>query len=240
MPRRSLPVASITRRGDRTHQCRAQRTDNIDVRKGDMLAAVAGEVFDLIAVHAAYVAVPDGVPAAFHMHGGPRGDEVVSRVVAGLPPYLAPGGHAVVHASGRCAKARRRRRACGTDRTRARSAGIAPRRDLATFWGQMQQHDATAVTYIRDHNGQLGLAGTEASSAVLRRGTLAPSWTAMLEVPAENISSVTAERIELLLRGCGLPHGSMRFCLPHGNAFRKAPRWPRSKAFPALLAQGPC
>jgi methylase of polypeptide subunit release factors len=202
--------------------------ENIDVREGDMFAPVAGEVFDLIAAHMPYVALPDGMPGASHMHGGPRGDETVCSLVAAVAPYLAPGGHAVVQAhwplrAGEVQAARIREVAGPELDLLLLRLGATDTDDVATFWGQVRERSAASVARIRDHYERLGLVGTEASLTVLRRGTMTPAWTAMLEVPPESAPYVTAERIDRLLRSCDLLHGpdaallAVRLRIPEGT-----------------------
>jgi SAM-dependent methyltransferase len=202
--------------------------DNIDVRLGDMYESVAGEVFDLIAAHAPYVALPDGVSAVSHLHGGPHGDEVALRMVAGSAPHIAPGGHAVVQSHwplrAREAQALNIRETVGPELdVLVLRLGTTGADDLATFWGQVRQRDAATVALVRDHYEQHGLTGTESSLSVLRRGSTTQPWTAMLEVPLESVAFVTAQRIDRLIRGCDLLHGedaallAARLRLPEGT-----------------------
>ncbi len=203
--------------------------DNIDVREGDLFTPVAGELFDVIAGHPPYVALPDGMPATSHLHGGPRGDELACRMLAGLAAHLAPGGLAVVQAHWPLrdgeAQAVRIREAAGPDLdVLVLRLGATSADDLATFWGQQQQRSATLTMRIREHYAQLGLTGTEAGISVLRRGALTPAWTAMLEVAPASAAFITAERIERLLRSCDLLHGpdasllAARLRLPDGTS----------------------
>jgi HemK-related putative methylase len=67
--------------------------DNVEVRRGDLYGAVRGERFDLVIANPPFVPAPERGPA-YHS-GGPRGDRVLRRVVAGLEAHLAPGGRAV-------------------------------------------------------------------------------------------------------------------------------------------------
>jgi SAM-dependent methyltransferase len=202
--------------------------DNIDVREGDLLAPVAGETFDLIATHPPYIALPDGAPFVTNLHGGPRGDELACRLLAGLTPHLAPGGRAVVQAHWPLrqdeAQAVRIREAAGPDLDLlVLRLGATGADDLATFWGQQQQHSASAVARIREQYARLGLVGTEASLSVLRRGSTT-GWTVALEVPPGSAPLITADRIDLLLRSCGLLHGTdaallaARLRLPDGTS----------------------
>jgi methylase of polypeptide subunit release factors len=186
--------------------------DNVDVREGDMYAPVGDETFDVIAAHAPYVALPDGSPAMSHRHGGPRGVEVVSRMVAGSAAHLAPGGLAIVQAHWPLREGQGQ-----TEHIRE----LAPAEldllvlrmdwtnadDLALFWGLREERSAASVARIRQHYARLGLVGTEASIAVLRRSDGTPTWTAMLEVPPECMAFITAQRVATLLRCCDLLHG---------------------------------
>ncbi|MEJ0020680.1 MAG: methyltransferase [Acetobacteraceae bacterium] len=198
---------------------------NIEVRTGDLFAPVAGETFDLVAAHPPYVALPEGMAPTSHMFGGPRGDEIAARLAAGLAAHLAPGGHAVIHASWPL-------RAGETLATRVREAagpaldllalrlGTTDADDLATFWGQ---HGGVPVGQVRDHYARLGIVAADAALCVLRRGGAA-AWTATLEVPAGCVGFVTAERIASLLQSCDLLHGDdaallgARLRLPEGTS----------------------
>jgi len=70
--------------------------DNVDVRLGDMFAPVAGETFDLVVSQPPFIAQPEGAADATYLYGGRRGDEIPLRLLRELPPFLAPGGRAVV------------------------------------------------------------------------------------------------------------------------------------------------
>jgi methylase of polypeptide subunit release factors len=203
--------------------------DNIDVREGDLFAPVANEQFDLIAAHPPYVALPDGMPATSHLHGGPRGDELARRMLAGVAAHLAPGGQAVVLAHWPLRDGESQtlhiRESAGTElNLLVFRLGTTPADDLATFWGQQQRHDAAAVARIREHYAQLGLVGTEACISVLRRAVAAPMWTAVLDVPPPSAGFITADRIQRLFRSCDLLHGpdeallAARLRLPEGTS----------------------
>jgi len=69
---------------------------NVDVRPGDLFAPVAGEMFDLVLSQPPFVVQPPGIEATAYVHGGPRGDELALRVLAGLDLVLAPGGCALL------------------------------------------------------------------------------------------------------------------------------------------------
>jgi carbamoyltransferase len=66
----------------------------VEVRSGDLYAPVHGERFDLILANPPFVPAPERGPA-YHS-GGPRGDRVLRRVVAGLGAHLRDGGRALI------------------------------------------------------------------------------------------------------------------------------------------------
>jgi release factor glutamine methyltransferase len=68
----------------------------VRVRRGQLLAAVAGERFDLIASNPPYLPSPeDRLPtrgAARHTEAGPDGRALLDRLIAAAPAHLRPGG----------------------------------------------------------------------------------------------------------------------------------------------------
>jgi carbamoyltransferase len=68
--------------------------ENIEARVGDLYAPAAGESFDLIIANPPFVASPYAAAPSYHS-GGPTGDRVLRRIVAGLGEHLGPGGRAV-------------------------------------------------------------------------------------------------------------------------------------------------
>ncbi len=203
--------------------------DNIEVREGDLFAPVAGEAFDIIAAHPPYIALPDRVAAISHLHGGPRGDELACRLVGTAAPFVAPDGHLVVQAHWPLREAEllaaHIREAAGPDLDMlVLRVGASSADELATFWGRQQQRSAATVAQIRGHYARLGLVGTEASLTVLRRGSVTPAWTAMLDIPQGHAEFVTADRIDRLVRGLDLLHGTAaallaaRLRLPEGTS----------------------
>ena len=67
-----------------------------DLRQGDLLAPVAGEVFDQVVSNPPFVITPRRapVPAYVYRDGGAVGDAIVERLVTGMGAVLAPGGTA--------------------------------------------------------------------------------------------------------------------------------------------------
>jgi carbamoyltransferase len=66
---------------------------NVDVRVGDLYAPVRGEPFDLVLANPPFVASPYDTAPSYHS-GGPTGDRVLRRIIAGLGTHLRPGGRA--------------------------------------------------------------------------------------------------------------------------------------------------
>jgi len=66
---------------------------NVNVHVGDLYAPVRGQAFDLITANPPFVASPYARGPAYHA-GGPTGDRVLRRILAGLDKHLAPGGRA--------------------------------------------------------------------------------------------------------------------------------------------------
>jgi len=70
----------------------------LQVRVGDLYGPVRGERFDLILANPPFVSSPYARGPGYHA-GGPTGDRVLRRIVAGWRRYLAPGGrgYAISH-----------------------------------------------------------------------------------------------------------------------------------------------
>jgi hypothetical protein len=67
---------------------------NLEVEVGDLYEAVGGESFDLITANPPFV--PSPLDTLRFRDGGRSGEDVLKRVIAGLPHHLAPGGMAQV------------------------------------------------------------------------------------------------------------------------------------------------
>lgn len=66
---------------------------NVEVRVGNLYAPVAGESFDAIVANPPFVSSPYATGPSYHS-GGPTGDRVLRRILAGLRHHLRPGGRA--------------------------------------------------------------------------------------------------------------------------------------------------
>jgi carbamoyltransferase len=67
---------------------------NIEIVTGDLFEPVHGECFDLITANPPFV--PSPVDSIRYRDGGHSGEEVLRRIVTGLPNHLAPGGVAQI------------------------------------------------------------------------------------------------------------------------------------------------
>lgn len=64
--------------------------ENVTVAEGDLYDPVGGRFFDRIVTHPPYV--PVSKPTCIFRDGGDDGEQIVRRIVEGLPLHLAPGG----------------------------------------------------------------------------------------------------------------------------------------------------
>jgi release factor glutamine methyltransferase len=103
--RREVTAVDVSRRAVLTIRLNAALNRvRVDARRGDLLAAVAGERFDAIVSNPPYVPAPtDDLPArgpARAWDAGRDGRAVLDRICAEAPTYLRPGGVVLlVHSS---------------------------------------------------------------------------------------------------------------------------------------------
>lgn len=103
-------AVDVSRRAVAAARLNARRNGvRVDVRRGDLLEAVAGERFDVIVSNPPYVPAVDGrVPRrgpARAWDAGHDGRALLDRVLAGAPRALAPGGSLLVVHSTICGEA---------------------------------------------------------------------------------------------------------------------------------------
>jgi len=65
---------------------------NVSFLQGDLYDPVAGQIFDLIIANPPFVAAPPEDGQHLYRDGGNRGDDVLKRIVVGLPDHVSPGG----------------------------------------------------------------------------------------------------------------------------------------------------
>jgi len=70
--------------------------ENAEFLVGDLFEPVLGERYPLILAQPPYVIQPPGSASVTFLHGGPSGEEIASRLFAGLAASMAPDGRALV------------------------------------------------------------------------------------------------------------------------------------------------
>jgi len=97
----TVTAADVTARavGMTTLNARLNRL-TVEVLEGDVAAPVADREFDLVLTQPPFVLAPPDATPVTYLHGGPTGDELSRRFLAGIPGILAPGGVALVHLEG--------------------------------------------------------------------------------------------------------------------------------------------
>lgn len=95
----TVTAVDLSRRAVCTVRINALRLGlGVDVRRGDLLAPVAGERFDLVVSNPPYIPLPARLrpPAARAWDGGEDGRALLDRLCRAVPDVLAPGGTVVV------------------------------------------------------------------------------------------------------------------------------------------------
>jgi Methyltransferase small domain len=69
-------------------------TDNVEVKTGDLFEPVRGEKFDLITANPPFVPSPEN--SLGFRDGGRSGEDVLKRIISGLPSHLTAGGRAQI------------------------------------------------------------------------------------------------------------------------------------------------
>jgi SAM-dependent methyltransferase len=85
-------AADITERATRYAHFNAllNDIDNVEAVQGDLYDAVTGLTFDRIVAHPPYVAAVE--QQFIFRDGGPDGEQITARIIAGIPEHLRPGG----------------------------------------------------------------------------------------------------------------------------------------------------
>jgi len=106
---REVVAVDVSRRAIASVRINARRdgvADRVRARRGDLLAAVAGERFDLILANPPYVPSPrEALPrrgAARAWEGGADGRALIDRLCDAAPAALAPGGTLLLVQSSLC------------------------------------------------------------------------------------------------------------------------------------------
>ncbi len=173
---------------------------------GDRFSAVRDERFDLIVSQPPFIARAPKATRATFLHGGARGDELPLRILREIPAHLAEGGRAVLLVDwpeDGCSSVEERVLDAVGDGLQVlvlRCPGM-PLDDHCIAYAIGPGNGGAAyrrrVVASREHLASLGITGLTSSVIVLRR--LAPSWTAVVTLPAGGIMRAAAARIEPIL-----------------------------------------
>ncbi|MGH9188009.1 MAG: methyltransferase, partial [Acidimicrobiales bacterium] len=162
---------------------------SLDVRVGDLYEPVSGDAFDLVLCQPPYLPAPDDLEPVLYLHGGSRGDALLSQVLAGLPDVLVPGGEGIVmfHTPGDVDDAAELVRSAlggrGCDIALFCSPG-SPAEPVAIALATV--HDPTygagwdeAVVRYARHLSGIGEAATSTLVYVRRRSDEGPAWSTL-------------------------------------------------------------
>jgi SAM-dependent methyltransferase len=196
--------------------------------QADLVAPWRAGSFDLVIAQPPYVVQPPGRAATTFLHGGPTGEEISLRLLAGVPAVLAPGARALILADAAVRPGEplheRYRHALGgapVDLVVIAGPGASP--DLqAVGYAQLEARsfDATYAASLRryrDHLESLGVREFRHVLAIVRaapRG--APDRQAITAtLPIHGIDGCTARALDRYLAGVDLaarPDRSLATC----------------------------
>lgn len=186
---------------------------NIEPRQGDLFEAVEGETFDFIASQPPYVPHAPGLRPATYLFGGPRGDELVTRVLAELPRYLHRRGRGVVVFE----------QAGKPDTDAWRPSLDAETRALFIVGGEVDADAYSlrlaapellhgleafhkAVTEMREHLANTGIRGMSPAICIFEKAADLHGWNETLQVSANPWNEVCTAVIDRLMSGQALLH----------------------------------
>jgi methylase of polypeptide subunit release factors len=189
------------------HNAALNAIESVHCRTGDMFDAAGTEPFDLIVAQPPFVPLVDGVTATTYLHGGARGDDLVLRMLAGMPARLAPGGRAVVFAqwpiAGELALEQRIRATVGPDEVSVLVLRCpAPNLDdyCSQHFAWLDSAREQSAERMREHLHAQGITGIQTAITVLQHAGGGPVWTSGLDVPTALVTDVTGARVERFVR----------------------------------------
>lgn len=190
---------------------------NIEFRTGDLFAELAGERFDRIVCQPPFFPTPEGAGGATYSHGGPRGDEIVTRLLGELPGHLSAQGRGIVIAelaeiAGAPLVARvRSALPPGTNLLLLESEG--PDADAFCIGDTAFSHTDFGPEYEqkvlvqRDHLEQLGIERLRTCLAILELSSGGPDgWTGTLETRDLSDALVDAALVDALVAAHDVVH----------------------------------
>jgi methylase of polypeptide subunit release factors len=181
----------------------------VDFRQGDLFEPVVDERFDLVVSQPPYVALPAGAAPATFLHGGPRGDELPLRVLAGVTRHLSPSGRACLLVEWPIVDdeplERRTRNALASDEPSVLIVRY-PATDLDNYCTRYAaSHHPTlgepferAAWSMREQLEREAVRELRLALTVVQRGPR-PPWTSTIDIPGGGGHAVTSERIDALV-----------------------------------------
>ena len=130
--------------------------DHVRVVEGDLFGPVAGERFDLVIANPPFLPAPAGVTLPLCGDGGPTGDRVLRRILAGVEEHLTADGRALDLRRGPRVGGRARNRrlaARGRGVTRSRRHGL--RHELSLQRPDVDSADGPLAGLRRERGGLL-------------------------------------------------------------------------------------
>lgn len=183
---------------------------------GDLLEPLGGRRFELVVSQPPFVIQPEHQDAVTYVHGGPRGDAVVARLVSALPEALAPGGRAIVRFDA----------ALGPDEQLhprvqgwlgegaldlALVTAPAPSPDMIALGYGMLEDPTLGETYAqasrryRDHIDRLGVTEFHQALALFRAGREGkPGGRFSVQLPVRGLGGLGPAALEALLASLDL------------------------------------
>ena len=151
---------------------------NVEFRAGSLWEAVGEERFDLVVSQPPYIPQPAGVARQVFLHGGHRGDELASAILAGMAEHLTPRGRGLVFSDWPLER--------GEDlRDRAAAPGLRARL-FASPMLTLESYGGSYGGELIQHLGEMGIVGVrqclsvcDAGSGVEEREVLPHEWAGL-------------------------------------------------------------
>ncbi|HMA91190.1 MAG TPA: methyltransferase [Polyangiaceae bacterium] len=181
----------------------------VEFVRSDLFSAVSHRQFDVIVSQPPFVSCPAGTANVTFLHGGARGDELALRLLAEVPPRLAPGGRGVFLVDwptyDDVAPTDRIRTAIGEAALDVLVLLATPKNldEHVTYYGSMMAprlgpEFEDYVLVHREHLEQMGIRELRMALIVLRR-TEGKPWTRLVPVRSMAQIEPTSAQIDRIL-----------------------------------------
>ena len=196
-----------------------QVTD-VEVQQGDLFEAVPGRSFDFIISQPPYVPHAPGAPPATYLFGGPRGGELVSRILSDVPRHLQPGGRAVLvfDQPFKTAAGEERRPALPVDESMQVLLLLGAEVGAESYSVRYATPELRvgmdafnrAATDMREHLENVDIGSLCPAICVLEHARPGEGWTAILRAGDTLWNEVSTGTVDRLLAGQAFLHGQAR------------------------------